>query len=51
MKVYKKFGVDVPIRVVHVPTMVGEQLVNQGYDAIGRFFAIGYLKGILDGIK
>ena len=51
MKVYKKFGVDVPIRVDHVPTMVGEQLVNQGYDAIGRFFAIGYLKGILDGIK
>ena len=24
---------------------------NQGYDAIGRYFAIGYLKGILDSTK
>ncbi len=50
MKLYKKYGVDVPVRVDHVPTMVGEDMINQGYDAIGRFFAIGYLKGILDAI-
>lgn len=51
MKVYSECGINVPIRVDHVPTMVGEELVNQGYDAIGRFFAIGYLKGILDSIR
>ncbi|MBR2377344.1 MAG: mannonate dehydratase [Clostridia bacterium] len=50
MKYYHSLGIDVPVRVDHVPTMVGEQLVNQGYDAIGRFFAIGYLKGIIDSL-
>ena len=30
MKLYKKCGVDVPVRVDHVPTMVGEDMVNQG---------------------
>ncbi len=51
MEIYKKYGIDVPIRVDHVPTMVGESMVNQGYDAIGRYFAIGYLKGILEAIE
>ena len=48
MKVYKKYGVNVPIRVDHVPTMAGEASTLPGYDAMGRLFAIGYLKGILD---
>ena len=51
MKVYKKYGVNVPIRVDHVPTMPGEVSSLPGYDAIGRLFAIGYLKGILDSTK
>ena len=51
MKVYIKHGVDVPIRVDHVPTMAGEQSTLAGYDALGRLFAIGYLKGILDSTK
>ena len=51
MKVYKKYGVDVPIRVDHVPTMAGEVSTLPGYDAMGRLFAIGYLKGILDAIE
>ena len=49
MKLYKKCGVDVPVRVDHVPMMAGENL-NDGYTALGRLFAIGYLKGILDSI-
>ena len=48
MRVYKKYGVDVPIRVDHVPTMAGETSNFAGYDAMGRLFAIGYLKGILE---
>ena len=48
MKVYVENGVNVPIRVDHVPTMAGEHSTLPGYDAMGRLFAIGYLKGILD---
>ena len=48
LRAYKRNGVDVPIRVDHVPTMAGEISTLPGYDALGRLFAIGYLKGILD---
>lgn len=51
MKVYLKNGVNVPIRVDHVPTLFGEDSTVAGYDALGRHFAIGYLKGILDACK
>ncbi len=51
MKAYVRCGVDVPIRVDHVPTMAGEVSTLPGYDAMGRLFAIGYLKGILDAVK
>ena len=50
MRLYKECGVNVPIRVDHVPTMAGEAVKNQGYDAIGRLYAIGYLKGILESV-
>ncbi|MBR4295275.1 MAG: mannonate dehydratase [Clostridia bacterium] len=48
MKLYKKCNVDVPIRVDHVPLMAGENQDLPGYTALGRLFAIGYLKGILE---
>ena len=48
IKCYRENGVNVPIRVDHVPTMVGESQQFEGYDALGRLFAIGYLKGILE---
>lgn len=47
LRAYKRNGVDVPIRVDHVPTMAGEVSTLPGYDALGRMFAIGYLKGIM----
>lgn len=50
LKLYKACGVDVPIRVDHVPTMAGETIKNAGYDSLGRLYAIGYLKGILEAI-
>lgn len=46
--VYREAGVDVPIRVDHVPTLAHESIEQAGYDALGRLFAIGYLKGILE---
>lgn len=48
IKLYKKCGIDVPIRVDHVPLMAGEKEGTAGYTALGRLFAIGYLKGILE---
>lgn len=48
IRLYKECGIDVPIRVDHVPTMAGESVQNAGYDALGRLFAIGYLKGLLE---
>lgn len=50
MRAYVKHGVNVPIRVDHVPTMADEISTLPGYDAMGRLFAIGYLKGILDAV-
>lgn len=50
MRLYRDCGLDVPVRVDHVPTMAGESVRNAGYDALGRLFAIGYLKGILDSL-
>jgi mannonate dehydratase len=51
IRAYQRNGVDVPIRVDHVPTMAGEVSTLPGYDALGRMFAIGYLKGILDACR
>ena len=49
IRLYKKYNVDVPIRVDHVPLMAGEDSGVQGYTAVGRLYAIGYLKGLLEG--
>ena len=48
MKLYVKYGIDVPVRVDHVLTMAGEKVEIAGYDSLGRLYAIGYLKGILE---
>lgn len=48
MQFYKKCGINVPIRVDHVPLMAGENQGTAGYTALGRLFAIGYLKGTLE---
>ncbi len=59
LKVYADAGVDAYIRVDHVPAMAGEQQFDAGlagkntmaagYETMGRLFAIGYLKGLLEG--
>jgi len=51
LKKYVCCGIDVPIRVDHVPTLKGEKSILAGYDVLGRLFAIGYLKGLLEAIK
>jgi mannonate dehydratase len=48
VKLYADLGFAGPIRVDHVPSMAGEEGLPHGYAQLGRLFAIGYLKGILD---
>lgn len=50
LALYRKCGIDVPIRVDHVPTMAGEKETS-GYTALGRLYATGYLKGLLEGLE
>ena len=50
-QLYTELGIDVPIRVDHVPTLKGESTEVAGYAAQGRLFAIGYLKGLLEAIE
>lgn len=51
LRLYVSLGLDVPIRVDHVPTLKGEDTSVAGYAAQGRLFAIGYLKGLLQAIE
>lgn len=47
ISLYKRLELNVPVRVDHVPTLAGES-DNTGYAALGRLFALGYLKGLLE---
>ena len=48
VRAYARLGYQGPVRVDHVPTMAGEDNQTPGYATVGRLFAIGYLKGLLD---
>lgn len=49
IRAYRDAGYAGPVRVDHVPTMAGENNAAPGYASIGRLFALGYLKGLLEG--
>ena len=55
LALYKKYcrdcARDIPIRVDHVPTLPFENGADDGYDVLGRQFALGYLKGLLQGLE
>lgn len=48
LKLYADLGFTGPVRVDHVPSMAGEEHLPHGYAQLGRLFAVGYMKGILD---
>lgn len=48
IRAYQQEGYDGYIRVDHVPLMAGEDTERPGYGNVGRLFAIGYLKGLLE---
>jgi len=47
VRLYQAACPNVPVRVDHVPTMPGEDPKMPGYGDIGRLFALGYLKGLM----
>ena len=51
IRLYKEYDVDAYVRVDHVPTMAGEDNDRPGYANIGRLYAIGYLKGIMETVN
>jgi mannonate dehydratase len=50
LRAYREVGVRAPIRVDHVPTMAGESTDLPGYATLGRLFALGYLRGIVESL-
>ena len=51
MRAYRDVGFEGPVRPDHVPTLEGEPNDPPGYTLMGRLFAVGYMKGVLDGIR
>ena len=51
MKCYLDNNIYVPIRDDHVTTLKDEKTNIAGYGDLGRLFAIGYLKGILEALN
>lgn len=47
---YKDVGYDGCIRSDHVPTLAGETPESAGYGTLGRLFAVGYFKGLLESV-
>ncbi|MFI4982179.1 MAG: mannonate dehydratase [Nevskiales bacterium] len=50
MRAYRDIGFDGPIRPDHAPTMEGDPNIRPGYEALGRLYAFGYMRGLLEGV-
>ncbi len=50
IRAYRDVGFDGPARPDHVPTMAGDTNEVPGYSSIGRLFAIGYLRGLVQAV-
>lgn len=51
VRAFRDVGFSGPVRVDHVPSMEGEDNAHPGYETIGRLYAIGYLKGLIEGVN
>ena len=50
MQTYYDVGFRGPIRPDHVPTMAQDSNEHPGYSTIGTLFAIGYIRGLMEGV-
>lgn len=48
MRAYRDINFSGPMRPDHVPQMDGETGSANGYSMLGRLFAVGYLRGLID---
>ena len=51
MEAYYDVGFRGPMRPDHVPTMAGDSNEHPGYSTIGTLFAIGYMRGLIEGVQ
>jgi mannonate dehydratase len=51
MRAYRQIGYSGPIRPDHVPQMLGEDDGEPGYTMLGRLFAYGYIRGLMQSTK
>jgi mannonate dehydratase len=51
MRAYHRAGFTGPMRPDHVPTMATELNGQPGYEVLGRLFALGYIKGLAEGVE
>ncbi len=47
LRAYRAVGYQGILRPDHVPTLAGESNRSPGYETLGRLFAIGYIKGLM----
>uniref|UniRef100_A0A831WYV4 mannonate dehydratase n=1 Tax=Thermorudis peleae TaxID=1382356 RepID=A0A831WYV4_9BACT len=51
MRTYYEVGFTGVMRPDHVPTMEGEPNDQPGYQMLGRLYAIGYMRGLQEGVR
>jgi mannonate dehydratase len=51
MRAYRDIGFSGPMRPDHAPTMEGEQNSDPGYMMMGRLFAVGYMRGLIQAVS
>jgi mannonate dehydratase len=51
MRAYRDIGFTGPMRPDHVPQLVGEETGPPGYTTLGRLFAYGYMRGLMQAVE
>lgn len=51
MRAYHETGFDGPMRPDHVPQLIGEEDGEPGYTMLGRLFAYGYMRGLMQAVR
>jgi mannonate dehydratase len=50
IRAYAEVDFAGPARVDHVPSMAGESNTAPGYETLGRLYAVGYLRGLMEAV-
>ncbi len=51
MAAYREAGFRGPMRPDHVPQLIGEEAGEPGYTMLGRLFAYGYMRGLMQSVE